>query len=51
MIAAFGTRKKWRLNWVMDALNLEYPEYERLDAEAGGAKKTGIVSILKRRAM
>jgi hypothetical protein len=39
MTAAFSTWKKRRLNRVMDALNFEYPDYERLDKEAGGAKK------------
>jgi hypothetical protein len=31
MTAAFGTRPKPRLNRVMDDLNFEYPDYERLD--------------------
>jgi hypothetical protein len=35
----------------MDALNFEYLDYERLDKEAGGAKKKGVVSILKRQAI
>jgi hypothetical protein len=35
----------------MDALNFEYPDYERLDEGAGGAKKKWVVSILKRQAM
>jgi hypothetical protein len=35
----------------MDALDFEYPDYERLDKEAGGTKKKSIVSILKRQAM
>jgi hypothetical protein len=35
----------------MDALNFEYPDYERLDKGAGGSKKKRIVSILKRQAM
>jgi hypothetical protein len=48
MTAAFGTRKKWRLNRVMDAINFEYPDYERLDKGAEGAKKKRVVSILKR---
>jgi hypothetical protein len=39
MTAAFGTREKRRLNRVMDALNFEYADYERLDEGAGGAKK------------
>jgi hypothetical protein len=51
MTAAFGTRQKRRLNRVMDTLGFEYPDYERLDEEAGGAKKKRIVSILKRQAM
>jgi hypothetical protein len=34
MTAAFGTRPKRRLNRVMDALNFEYPDYERLDRGA-----------------
>jgi hypothetical protein len=34
MTAAFGTRPKQRLNRVMDALNFEYPDYERLDRGA-----------------
>jgi hypothetical protein len=36
MTAAFGTRPKRRLNRVMDALNFEYPDYERLDRGAEG---------------
>jgi hypothetical protein len=51
MIVAFGTQKKRRLNRVMNALNFEYPDYERLDEGAGGAKKKRVVSILKRQAM
>jgi hypothetical protein len=35
----------------MDALNFEYPDYERLDEGPGGAKKKRAVSILKRQAM
>jgi hypothetical protein len=48
MTAAFGTRKKRRLNRVMDALNFEYPDYERLDEQARKANKKRIVTILKR---
>jgi hypothetical protein len=48
---AFGTRPKRRLNRVMDALNIEYPDYERLDEGAGGAKRKIIVSILNRKAI
>ena len=51
MAAAFGTREKRRLNRVMDALNFEYPDYERLDEGVGGAKKKRVVSILKRQAI
>ena len=32
----------------MDALNFEYPDYERLDEGAGGVKRKRIVSILNR---
>jgi hypothetical protein len=35
----------------MDALNFEYPDYERLDEGAQRAKKDRVVSILKRQAM
>jgi hypothetical protein len=42
MTAAFGTRPKRRLNRVMDALNFEYPNYERLDEGAGGVKRKGL---------
>jgi hypothetical protein len=48
MIAAFGTRPKRRLNCVMDALNFEYPDYDRLDEGAGGGTRKRIVSILGR---
>jgi hypothetical protein len=48
MTAAFGTHEKRRLNRVMDALNTEYPDYDRLDEGAGGAKRKRVVSILKR---
>jgi hypothetical protein len=50
MTAAFGSRWKQRLNRVMDALNFEYPDYERLDEGAGGAKRKTVVSILGRQA-
>jgi hypothetical protein len=50
MTAAFDTRTKRRLNRVIDALNFEYPDYERLDEGAGGAKRKRIVSILNRQA-
>jgi hypothetical protein len=34
----------------MDALNFEYPDYEKLDKGAEGVKRKGIVSILNRQA-
>jgi hypothetical protein len=46
--AAFGTRPKRRLNQVMDVLNFEYPDYDRLDEGAGGVKRKKVVSILSR---
>jgi hypothetical protein len=39
MITAFGTRPKRRLNRVMDALDFEHPDYERLDKDAEGQKE------------
>jgi hypothetical protein len=51
MTAAFGTHPKQRLYCVMDALNFEYPDYERLDEGVGGAKMKRIVSILNRQAI
>jgi hypothetical protein len=51
MTTAFGTHEKRRLNWVMGALNFEYPDYDRLDEGAGGAKRKRIVSILNRQAI
>jgi hypothetical protein len=51
MIAAFGTREKWRLNRVMDVLGFEYPNYEKIEEEVGGTKKKRVVSILKRQAL
>jgi hypothetical protein len=50
MTAAFGTRPKRRLHWVMDALNFEYPDYERLNKGAEGQKRKRIVSVLSRQA-
>jgi hypothetical protein len=49
MIAAFGTRPKQRLNRVMDALNFEYRDYERLRG-AEGIKRKRVVSVLSRQA-
>jgi hypothetical protein len=51
MMAAFGTRPKQRLNRVMDALKFEYPNYERFDKGAEGAKRKRVVSILSRQAI
>jgi hypothetical protein len=39
MTATFGTRPKRRLNRVLDALDFEYPDYERLDRGAEGQKR------------
>jgi hypothetical protein len=50
MTAAFGTRPKRRLNRVMDALNFEYPDYERLGKGAEGTKRKRVVSVLSRQA-
>jgi hypothetical protein len=50
MTVAFGTRPKRRLNRVMDALNFEYPDYEKLDKGAKGVKRKRVVSILNRQA-
>jgi hypothetical protein len=50
MTAAFGTRPKRRLNRVMDALNFEYPDYERLNKGAEWQKRKRIVSVLSRQA-
>jgi hypothetical protein len=50
MTAAFGTRPKRRLNRVMDALNFEYPDYERLRKSAKGLKRKRVVSVMSRQA-
>jgi hypothetical protein len=50
MTAAFGTLPKRRLNRVMDALNFEYPDYEKLDKAGKGVKRKRVVSILNRQA-
>jgi hypothetical protein len=50
MTAAFGTRPKRRLNQVMDALNFEYPNYERLSKGAEGQKRKRVVSVMSRQA-
>jgi hypothetical protein len=51
MTATFGPLEKRRLNRVMDALNFEYLDYERLDEGTGGAKRKMVVSILNRQAI
>jgi hypothetical protein len=48
MTVAFGTRPKRMLNRVMDALNFDYPDYEKLDEGAEWIKRKRIVSILSR---
>jgi hypothetical protein len=48
MIAAFGTRPKQRLNRVMDALDFEYPDYERVDKDAEGQKRKRVASALNK---
>jgi hypothetical protein len=48
MTAAFDTRPKRRLNRVMDALNFEYLDYERLNKGAEGQKRKRIVSVVGR---
>ena len=50
MTVAFVTRPKRRLDQVMDALNFEYPDYERLNKGAEGQKRKRIVSVLSRQA-
>jgi hypothetical protein len=50
MTVDFGTWPKRRLNRVMDALNFEYPDYEKLDKGGEGVKRKRVVSILKRQA-
>jgi hypothetical protein len=48
MTAAFGTRPKRRLNRVMDAIDFEYPDYERLDKVAEGQKRKKVADILNK---
>jgi hypothetical protein len=50
MTVAFGSQPKRKLNCVMDALNFEYTNYERLDEGARGGKRKSVVSILGRQA-
>jgi hypothetical protein len=50
LTAAFGARPKRRLNRVMDAMNFEYPDYERLNKGAEGQKRKRIVSVVCRQA-
>jgi hypothetical protein len=51
MTASFGTWPKQRPNRVMDDLNFEYPDYERLDEGTRGDKRKRVVSILSRQAI
>jgi hypothetical protein len=48
MTAAFGTRPKRRLNRVMDALDFEYPDYERLDKDAEWQKRKRVAGALNK---
>jgi hypothetical protein len=48
MTAAFGIRPKRRLNRVMDALDFEYPDYERLDKDAEGQKRKRVAGALNK---
>jgi hypothetical protein len=48
MTAAYGTQPKRRLNRVMDALNFEYPNYERLSKGVEVTKRKRVVSVLSR---
>jgi hypothetical protein len=50
MTAVFGSRPKRRLNRVMDALDFEYPDYERLDKDAEGQKRKRVASVLNKEA-
>jgi hypothetical protein len=50
LTAAFGARPKQRLNRVMDALNFEYANYERLNKGAEGQKRKRIISVVGRQA-
>jgi hypothetical protein len=50
MTAAFGAHPKRRLNRVMDALNFDYPDYERLNKGAEGQKRKRVVSVVVRQA-
>jgi hypothetical protein len=50
MTAAFGTWPKRRLNRVMDTLNFDYPDYEKLDKGVEGVKRKRVVNILSRQA-
>jgi hypothetical protein len=48
MTAAFGTRSKRMLNRVMDALDFEYPDYERLHRGTEGQKRKRVASVLNK---
>jgi hypothetical protein len=50
MATAFGNQEKQRLNRVMYALRLDFPDYKKFSKEeATGIKRKRVVSILKRR--
>lgn len=50
MTIAFGNQEKERLNRVMDALRLDYPDYKKFSKEeATVIKRKRTISILKRR--
>jgi hypothetical protein len=48
MTAAFSTHSKRRLNRVMDALDFEYPDYERLDKDVEGQKGKRVAGALNK---
>jgi hypothetical protein len=48
MTAAFGTRPKRRLNRVMNALDFEYLDYERLDKDVKGQKRKRVTDVLNK---
>jgi hypothetical protein len=50
MTTAFGARPKRRLNRVMDALNFEYTDYERLNKGTEGQKRKRVASVVGRQA-
>jgi hypothetical protein len=48
MTVAFCTRPKRSLKRVMDALDFEYPDYERLDKDAEGQKRKRVAGALNK---